>query len=103
MGNAIRFFVRRFFLRARIEQELQAELQSHLALEVQRRVERGEAAESAREATLSEFGNIGIVTEVTRDMWGFTWLEELIIDTRYAVRMLRKSAAMSMIVVVLLA
>jgi hypothetical protein len=56
----------------------------------------------ARENALRELGNIGLVTEVTREMWGFAWLEELIQDSRYAVRMLRKSARVSLIVMLML-
>ena len=43
-----------------------------------------------------------MITEVTRDMWGFAWLDELIVDSRYAVRMLHKSAGLSMIVILML-
>ena len=101
--NCLQFFVRRFFRRARSEEDLQAELQSHLQLDVRGRMERGESADSARNAALRDFGNVGLVTEVTHDMWGFAWLEELIADTRHALRVLRKSAGLSMIVVLLLA
>lgn len=101
--NRIQFFVRRFFRRASSEEDLQAELQSHLELDIHQRMERGASADSARHAALRDFGNVGLVTEVTRDMWGFAWLEELIADSRYAVRMLRKSAGPSMIVALMLA
>jgi putative ABC transport system permease protein len=101
--NSIRFFVRRFFCRTASEEDLQAELQSHLELETQQRIERGEPADFARHGALRDFGNVGLVSEVTRDMWGFAWLEEFIADSRYAVRMLRKSAGLSMTVVFMLA
>ncbi len=101
--KAIQFFVRRFFRRRASERDLQAELQFHLELEIRERMERGESSDSARHAALRDFGNIGLVTEVTRDMWGFSWLEGLIADSRYAIRMLRKSAGLSMIVVFILA
>jgi putative ABC transport system permease protein len=103
MRNYIQFFVRRFFRRARSEQDLQAELQSHLELDVRQRMERGESTVSARNAALRDFGNVGLVAEVTRDMWGLAWLEELMADSRYALRVLRKSAGLSMVVVLLLA
>src|SRR5690242_3056669 len=101
--NYIQFFVRRFFRRARSEQDLEAELQSHLELDVRQRMERGESTDSARNAALRDFGNVGLVAEVTRDMWGLAWLEELMADSRYALRVLRKSAGLSMVVVLLLA
>src|ERR1700734_1952379 len=55
------------------------------------RVARGETAETARQAAAREFGNIPLVQDVTRDMWGQAWLEQLGRDVRYALRQLRKS------------
>jgi putative ABC transport system permease protein len=101
--NRIRFFIDRFFRRPQAEEDLEEELQSHLGLEVRQRIERGESADSARQAALREFGNVGLIGDVTRDKWGFAWLEELARDCQYAVRMLRKSAGLSMIVIVTLA
>src|SRR5215469_4022981 len=101
--SMIHFFVRRFLRRTGAEEDLRAELQSHLELDIRQRKERGDSADSARQAALREFGNLGLVTEVTRDMWGFTWLEELVTDCHYTLRMLRKSVGLGMIVVFLLA
>lgn len=101
--NLLQFFFRRFFGRDSLERDLGAELESHVAIEVQQRMERGESAEAARREALRQFGNLGLVSEVTRDMWGFARLEELVQDSRYAVRMLRKSPALSCTVMLMLA
>jgi len=50
-------------------------------------------AEHARANTRCEFGNVGLVIEVTRDMWGWASLERLMQDLRCGVRMLRKNPA----------
>src|SRR5579871_3366807 len=102
-GRRFHFFVRRFFRRATAEYDLEHELQFHLNVEIRQRVERGEDPQAAREAVLREFGNIGLVTEVTRDNWGFKWLDELAQDIRYAARILRKSAGMTFAVASMLA
>ena len=91
MGSFMRSFVDRFFRRARTERDLEAELRSHLEMETRLRVERGEAPEAARAAARREFGNQGLVAEVTRDSWGFVRLEQLLQDVRYSVRTLAKS------------
>ena len=103
MRNFLESFVKRFFRRTSTEHDLEAELQSHLAMEVRQRIERGESPQSAREAASREFGNLGIVAEVTRDMWGFVWLEQLLQDARYSVRTLVKSPLLTSMVALTLA
>src|SRR5260370_34302308 len=68
----------------RRKRELQEEIDAHLQLAIEDRVARGETAETARQAAAREFGNIPLVQDVTRDMWGQAWLEELGRDVRYA-------------------
>src|ERR1700740_1515285 len=75
----------------RRKRELQAEIDAHLQMAIADRVARGETAETARQAAAREFGNITLVQDVTRDMWGQAWLEQLGRDVRYALRQLRKS------------
>ncbi len=101
--NLFQFVIRRFFHGAASESDLDSELQSHLAMDIRQRIERGVSPESAREAALREFGNVGLVAETTRDMWGFAWLEELMQDSRYAVRMLRKAPGVSLTIMLMLA
>src|SRR5271163_2737083 len=75
----------------RRKRELQEEIDAHLRMAIADRVARGETAETARQAAAREFGNIPLVQDVTRDMWGQAWLEQLGRDLRYALRQLRKS------------
>jgi hypothetical protein len=75
----------------RRKRELQEEIDAHLQMAIADRVARGETAEAARQAAAREFGNMPLVQDVTRDMWGQAWLEQLGWDIRYALRQLRKS------------
>lgn len=75
----------RWFGRHRNE-DLEEELQGHLRMATDDRVERGETPAEASASARREFGNIGLVGEVTRDMWGFGWLERLVRDVQYACR-----------------
>src|SRR5262249_29729391 len=69
--------------------ELQEEIDAHLQMAIADRVERGETEEKARQAATREFGNISLVQDVTRQMWGGGWFEQLVRDFRYALRQLR--------------
>jgi predicted permease len=72
------------WFRQKRDRDLDEELTSHLRMAAE---DKGEAA--AR----SEFGNVGLVKEVTREMWGFASWETLVQDLRYALRVLIKSPA----------
>jgi predicted permease len=91
------------FRRREREDELDEEIRAHLDMAEQERREQGESAEQARTSALREFGNVALVKDTTRDMWGFRWLEELLQDLRYGLRMLAKNPALTAVVVLSLA
>ena len=89
--------------RRRRDDDLDAEIQSHLHMAVRDRTERGEALDDAVHATRREFGNVGLVKEVTREMWGWTSVERLVQDVRYGLRLMRRNPGVTIVAVLSLA
>jgi predicted permease len=93
----------RLFRRQQRDEELDEELQSHLQMAAQERMERGETADEARSSAMREFGNVGLIKEMTRDTWGFRWLEELMQDLRYGLRQLKRNPGFTAVAILTLA
>ena len=85
------------------EKELDEEMRGHLEMAARERVERGAAAEEAARGARREFGNVGLVKETTRDMWGWRWLRDFYEDARYGWRTLGKSLGFTLTAILTLA
>ena len=92
-----------FWRREAREAELDEEVRTHLDMATQARVERGANQKEAERAARREFGNVGLMKDVTRDVWGRRWLEDLMEDALYGLRMLRKNPAFAATAILTLA
>lgn len=77
--------------RKRMLEELDQDIRDHIERETQDNIERGMLSEEARYAAMRKFGNVTRVKEETREVWSSVWLEQLLQDIHFGLRMLRKS------------
>ena len=82
---------------------LREEIESHLRMAIRDRMERGESAAEAEANARREFGNLGLVEEVTREMWSWVWLEQLWRDVRYGLRGMCRNPGFTAVAVIALA
>src|SRR2546430_14122962 len=90
LGNLLSRFWN-IFRKQRLERELNAELQTHLDLRTAENIRRGMSPADARHAPRCEFGGVEQTKELHREQRVRPFLETLLQDVVYALRMLRKS------------
>ncbi len=94
---------RRFFHRARWDDERAAELESYLAIETDENIARGLSPGKARAAAVRSLGNRTRVREEIYDMNTIAWIDEVCRDIKYAVRLLRLNKGFAAIAILSLA
>ncbi|HEY6991436.1 MAG TPA: permease prefix domain 1-containing protein, partial [Bryobacteraceae bacterium] len=85
------------------EAEFREELEFHLAEEASEREAAGLPKEDAWWAAHRELGNLTLVKENTRAVWGWSFLEQLVQDLHYAVRTMRHNRVFSALALLSLA
>src|SRR5687767_1931461 len=85
-----------YLTRSRQDEELREEIEQHIAARVRSLVDEGMDPRQAAYEARRMFGNVAAIREETRDMRSVRWLDTLVQDARYGVRLFRKSPAFTM-------
>lgn len=95
--------LRALFRRRQLDQELDEELQLHLEEMTQQYIDSGMSPDEAHYAALREFGNVELSRQECRDTRKVLWLQNLLEDLRFSIRMLIKNPGFSMVAILTIA
>ena len=98
-----RLRLRALFAKSATDRDLDEEIRLHLELETDKNIRAGMRPGEARRQALLAFGGVEQTKERHRDGWGIRWIHELVADSRYALRVMRRNPVLAGAAIVTLA
>src|SRR6476619_5515875 len=94
--------LRALLKRDKLEQELSDELRYHLERDTEQNLKSGMEPDEAYYSALKAFGNLDLSKEECRDARSVKFMEDLMRDIRYSIRLLIKNPAFSLVAILTL-
>jgi putative ABC transport system permease protein len=94
---ALRMWLRALFSRERLDAEMDKEMRLHLEMETEANMRAGMSPPDARRAAYVAFGGVDRAKEDVRDARLTRWIDDVITDTRVAIRSLPQPFAVAVI------
>jgi len=101
--HQLRFLLRPFLGRSRVHSEMDEEFRFHLEMEAEKLVSHGLDPAQARREARKRFGAMEELREEVREVDGVSWMEKLMTDGRFGLRVLRKNPVFSGVAILTLA
>ena len=95
--------LKQLFSRGRLYGDLSEEIQAHLEEKVEELVGNGMSRKEAESAARREFGNVTLTKEEGRDVWRWSFIENLLSDIRYGLRILFANPGFSIVAILTIA
>ena len=96
-------WLKQLFSRKQLYSELSQEIQAHLDEKVDDLVADGMPREEAIHSARREFGNVQLIQENSREVWGWPWVESVLLDIRHGLRALSHSPVFTVVALLTIA